>query len=424
MRWGRLSLWVFATLCLAILVSPAPADNWPRFRGPNGTGIAKDKDIPVEWSANNGILWKATIPGVGHSSPIVWANHIFLQSASEDAKERLLVCVGASDGQVLWTRAVPGSKGHTHKLNSQASSTPATDGERVYISSWDGVEVSLSAYDFKGEVVWTRNLGSFTSQHGPGGSPIVVGERVIYANDQDGKATVQAFDSKTGKPAWEAPRKAFRACYATPVVRERPDGKSEVIVASTAGIGAYDVQSGTENWHWTYGGTTRARAVASPVLGDDVVFVNLGNGEGDRHTAAVKLGDKGDVTTTNLVWQNTKGSLAYVPTLLPWGDYVYSVSDTGKPGFATCQEAKTGKVVWHERLGTGFSASPILVDGKIYAINEGGEVYVFAASPTFKLLAKKTAIGEPVTASPAVADGRLYIRGVSHLYCIGKAATK
>ena len=421
MRWGRLDLWAFATLCLATLVSPASADNWPRFRGPNGAGIAKDKDIPVEWSANNGVLWKAAIPGEGHSSPVVWGNHIFLQSASSDAKERLLVCVSAADGQVLWTRAVPGSKGHTHKLNSQASSTPATDGERVYLAFWDGAEMSLSAYDFKGELIWSRGIGSFKSQHGPGGSPIVVGERVIFANDQDGKAVVLAFDSKTGKPAWEAPRKAFRACYGTPLVHERADGKPEVIVLSTAGIGAYDVQSGAENWHWTFAGTPRVRAVASPVMGQGVIFASLGNGEGDRHTAAVKLGDKGDVTKTNLVWESTKASLAYVPTLLPWGDYVYSVTD--KPGFAACHEAKTGKEVWHERLGGNFSASPVLIDGKVYAVSENGDVYVFAAAPTFKLLAKN-AIGEPVTASPAVADGRLYIRGASHLYCIGKTAAK
>src|SRR5438876_723316 len=116
MQWGRRDLWILSAVALATLAAPAFADNWPRFRGPNGTGIAKDKDIPVEWSANSGVLWKTAIPGIGHSSPIVWGDRIFLQSANSDAKERLLVCVNAADGQVLWTRSVPGSKGHTHKL--------------------------------------------------------------------------------------------------------------------------------------------------------------------------------------------------------------------------------------------------------------------------------------------------------------------
>ena len=221
---------------------------------------------------------------------------------------------------------------------------------------------------------------------------------------------------------WETPRKAFRTCYSTPFLLEKPGGVKELIASSTAGITGYDPQTGKEIWSWTWThGRMSLRTVASPVFGQGMIFANSGDGAGDRHTVAVKLGDKGDVTKTNLIWDTRQTFAPYVPCMLTSGDHLYFVNDSG---LACCCNAKTGEVVWNERLAGGnVSASPILIDGKIYAVNEKGDVFVFPAAPSFKLLARNS-IGEPVIATPAVADNRLFIRGKTHLYCIAKPASE
>jgi outer membrane protein assembly factor BamB len=414
---GLCLLWTVGLL--AVTGQSARAEPWPRFRGPHGTGIASDKEIPLKWSDQDGIRWKVRIPGVGHSSPIVWGNRLFLQSASEDARERSLLCLDAGTGKILWTRTVVGTNNMKHPKNTLASSTPATDGERVYVVFWDGAKLLLHAYDFEGNLVWDRDLGLFnttpkTDRHGAGNSPVVYGGKVIYANDQTGTAELLAFHAKTGKSAWQATRRAFRACYSTPFLLEKPGQPPELIVSSTAGVTSYDVQTGKANWDWTWTfDKLPLRTVGSPLYTDGLIIANSGDGGGDRHTVAVKTGG------TGLGWE-IKRTLPYVPTMLTWDKHLYYVNDKG---FAGCMVAATGETVWTERLGGDVMASPILIDGKIYAIDEEGRVFVYAAAPVFKLLAR-TPMGEPVMATPAVADNRLYIRGHSHLYCIGKAPEK
>jgi outer membrane protein assembly factor BamB len=413
--FSRLTL---ITGLLTLLVPGARADNWPRFRGPNGTGVAADKGIPVEWDEKS-VLWKTAIPGVGNSSPVVWGDRLFIQSATE--KERSLLCLSVTDGKVLWTVTVPGAKGHTHDKNTLASSTPATDGKRVYVLFWDGKDIALHAYDFKGKDVWTRGLGGFKSQHGPGQSPIVVDDKVIFANDQDESSVLIALDAKTGKPAWQAERKHFRSCYSTPFLLERKGGATELVVASTAGLTGYDPATGGQNWAWTWKFDGMAlRTVASPIYTKGLVLASSGDGSGARHMVAVKPGQPGgDNAKSALAWQN-KSDFPYVPCLLAKGDHVYYVNDTGLAG---CHQLKNGASVWKKRLNAGFTASPVLIDGKIYAVSEDGDVYVLAASTTFKQLAKNS-LGESVSASPAVADNRLFIRGKEHLFCIVKPSAK
>jgi outer membrane protein assembly factor BamB len=413
---------LIALFFLVLLSCTAAAADWPRFRGPNGTGTADDKDVPVEWNAKEGILWKTPIPGRGNSSPVISRNRIFLQSASTDGKERMLYCLDASTGKILWSKDAPGAKATIHQKNTLASSTPAADGQRVYAVYWDGKDMSLFAYDYQGELLWKKDLGGLTSQHGAGCSPAVYDGKVFLNYDQDGAATLFAFEAKTGKKLWEAERKAFRACYSTPLILETKKGSFELIVSSTAGITSYDPEKGTENWNYVWSFSRMPlRTVASPIVSNGLVFANSGDGAGDRHLIAVQLGGKGDVTKTNLAWEERR-SFPYVPCLLASGDNLFSVNDSG---VAACHVAKTGEMVWTKRLegAKQVTASPILVDGKIYAIDEDGQVYVFRAATEFKLLAKNS-MGEPVLASPAVADDRLYIRGKEHLFCIGKPSAK
>jgi outer membrane protein assembly factor BamB len=395
----------------------AAAANWERFRGPNGTGVAADKDVPVQWTESDGILWKTAIPGVGHSSPIVWGERIFLQSA--DAKERRLLCLEATTGKILWSRPIPGTTHRIHTKNTLASSTPATDGQRIYAIVWDGKEIRLVAYDFQGALLWQRDLGGFTGRHGVGLSPIVYEDKVILNNDQTGIAKVLAFDARTGKTAWEIERKAFRTCYSTPFILDQ-EGVPQLIVASTAGISGYNPRTGAEIWNYTWSFSGMAlRTVASPIAGAGLVFATSGDGSGARDAIAVRLGGKGDVTETNLAWEE-RATFPYVPGMLISGDYLFSVNDHGR---AACHDARTGKEIWSQRLAGPTTASPVLVDGKVYVIDESGKVYVFAAAPAFKLLGKST-MGEQVFATPAVADNRLFIRGKEHLFCIAKSTAK
>jgi outer membrane protein assembly factor BamB len=420
MRSGRFGLRLALILgAAAVLAGPAAAGNWPRFRGPNGTGVSDDKDIPVGW-ADKDVLWKTALPGLGNSSPIVWGDRLFIQSASADGKERLLLGVDVATGKVRWQKSVPGERARTHPKNTLATSTPATDGKRVYALFWDGQDIALHAYDLDGKPLWQTPLGPFTSQHGVGHSPMVYDGKVVVANDQDGSAALVAVDAETGKVAWQAKRQAFRTCYSTPFVLDNASDGPELIVASTAGVTGYDPKSGTENWHWHWSFAGMAlRTVASPVAVAGLIVANSGEGSGARDTVAVKVGSKGEDTKGNLAWEQRR-DLPYVPCFLARGDYLYSVTDAGT---AACRVAKTGEIVWSERLGSAVSASPVMIDGKVYVCGEDGDVYVFAAEPTFKLLAKDS-VGEPIIATPAVADGRLFIRGKTHLFCIGKPAGK
>jgi outer membrane protein assembly factor BamB len=419
MHPGRLSAFLLATCALIGLALTADAGNWPRFRGPNGTGGSHDIDIPVKWTDDN-IVWKATLPGAGNSSPIVWDDRLFIQSASSDGKERYLICLSSTDGKEIWKRTVPGNRARMNAKNSWASSTPAADGERVYAYFWDGEAVALHAFDFKGEPLWKYDIGKFSSDHGAGASPVVYDGKVILLNDQGEGASVLAIDAKSGKKAWETKREHFqnRACYSTPFQMNRKGDGVELVVASTTGITGYDPANGAKNWQydWTFEGRP-LRTVASPLLAEGgFIIASSGDGSGDRGTVAIRPGSR-DGTAAKLVWESKKKSfMPYVPCFLSRREHLYWVSDDG---FAGCTVTETGATVWHERLGEAFSASPILIEDRVYAVSEGGKVFVFAAEPKFKLLAKND-IGESVFATPAVADGKLFIRGKSTLYCIGK----
>jgi outer membrane protein assembly factor BamB len=411
-------------LCLLVLLIPfGPAQNnvnptpqWSRFRGPNGTGQSDAKGIPIEWDGTDALLWKVAVPGRGNSSPIGWGRRIFIQSASDNGQERLLVCLGVEDGKVLWTRSLPGSPKQTHLKNTLATSTPAADEERVYALSWDGEVLMLHAYTHDGGPVWERNLGPFAGQHGAGISPIVFNRKIFLANDQDGSSSLIALDAKSGEKAWQVARPAFDACYSTPFVLERPGAPDILIVASSAGITAYDPGTGKEIWNWIWTFRNKPlRTVASPVYANGLVFANSGEGGGARHTVAVRIPRDGTGDPPQLAWESLK-TFPYVPTMLALGNYLCWVNDSGIAG---CNVAATGEPVWTERLGGNMVASPVLIDGKIFSVSEDGDVFVFSAPPVFRLLAKNS-IAEVVRATPAVVGNRLLIRGSAHLFCFGR----
>jgi outer membrane protein assembly factor BamB len=423
-------------VCICALLSStavARADNWERFRGPNGNGISSDKNIPIKFSTTENVRWKVKIEGIGHSSPIVWGDRVFLQTASLDASERSLLCIDAKSGKEIWKRSVPGIRPN-QKLRfdtSLASATATTDGEAVFLPFWNGKDIIMVAYNFKGDKLWERNLGEFISQHGAGASPILYKDLLIFSHDMDAfrnaekktgpvanPSVLYALNKRTGKTVWEEPREAIRACYSMPFLVEKQGAAPELIVTSTSAITSYNPDTGKSNWYWTWTfPKDPLRTIAGTTYSNGLLMACSGDGSGDRFMVAVALKNKGNEVRPEQIWSNAK-EFPYMTCPLIKGEHVYIANDLGRAG---CFVAKTGKKVWFETVPDAkFYASPLMIDGKVYAASERGDVFVFAADPKEYQQLARNAFGETIRATPAVANGALYIRTEKHLYCIGK----
>jgi len=422
-------------LCLGIIaavsIDAVRADNWERFRGPNGDGISNDKNIPVHFSAKENVRWKASLRGGGHSSPIVWGDRLFLQVTSDDGTERSLVCFDANKGAELWRQSIPGKKVKVRFDSSLASATPTTDGQAVYVPFWNGKDIVLTAFDFKGEKLWQRNLGEFVSQHGAGASPIVYKDLVIFSLDKDAyrdtkgltgpvpnPSTLYAFNRKTGETVWEKPRDAVRACYSAPFLLQSGKSAPELIITSTSAITSYEPDSGKINWNWKWTFVQDPlRTIAATIHADGHLLACSGDGSGERLMVAVALNGLGKDAKPKQVWDNKK-DFPYVTCMLVHGEHVYFVNDLGRAG---CFHVKTGKKMWFETIpDTKFYASPIMINGKIYACSDKGDVYVVEPNPSAYQQIARNKLGGVIRATPAVANGSLYIRTEDTLYCIGK----
>ena len=376
-------------LGLAPLFATAHAENWDRFRGPNGLGVAADKNIPVSFDERKNVLWKLPLPGLGNSSPIIWGKFLFLQTASADGTQRLLQCIDVTEGKELWSRGIPAAKVKVHDKNTLASSTPVTDGQAVFVSFWDGKDIFLVAYNFKGDVLWNKPMGYFSSQHGAGASPILFRDKVIFYNDMDKDdfktkqpmprpATLYALNKKTGDVVWELPREAFRACYTAPFILEQPGTPPQLIVTSTTSIASYNPDNGVQNWDWQWNYKRMLRTIGGTLYLDGTLFACSGDGDGSRHMSAIALNGVGKKAKPKQVWANSK-DFPYVPCLLSRGDHLYFVNDLGSAG---CYQARTGKRAWFQRKPDAtYTASPLLIGAKIYAPSEQGDVVVFSATP-------------------------------------------
>ena len=405
-RLALLALWP------ALLDPSCRAENWSQFRGDGGSGMSAECDFPSQWSADR-IRWTVDLPGVGHSSPVIWGNKLFLTSAGESGTVRYVLCLDALTGKLIWTREMAFNPGHKHPKNSWASSTPALDGQRVYVVFADAERQVLAAYDFDGNAVWDRNLGSFQSQHAQGASPIVFEDLVILANDQDGPSSIIACDKRTGRTVWSAPRNSGpqSTSYATPFLYHPKEGPPQLICSSSlSGVSALDPRTGRTIW------TTKSlpqRTVASPVLADGLLFQCCGGGGQGKLMVAVDPGGQGDVSKTHVRYTRTR-ILPYVPTPVAFRNYLFLWSDHG---VVCCMDPLTGKDVWTKRIGGDFSASPICASGMLFNLDEAGNVIVLAASGEFKLLGK-IPLDDPSHSTPAVANGRLYFRTFHHLACV------
>jgi len=410
----RRSLFPLALLVLwPLLADPScRAENWSQFRGDDGSGLSAEGDFPSQWNADR-IRWTVDLPGVGHSSPVIWGNTLFLTSAGESGTVRYVLCLDALTGKLRWTRQMAFNPSHKHPKNSWASSTPAVDGQRVYVVFADSDRQVLAAYDFDGNPVWDKNLGSYQSQHSQGASPIVFEDLVILANDQDGPSSIIACDKQTGRTVWSVSRNSGpqSTSYATPFLYHPKEGPPQLICSSSlSGVSALDVRSGRTIW------TTKslpARTVASPVLAGGLLFQCCGGGGQGKLMVAVEPGGEGDVSKTHVRYTRTT-VLPYVPTPVAFRNELFLWSDHG---IVCCMDPLTGKDVWKKRIGGDFSASPICASGMLFNVDEAGTVTVLAASREFKLLGK-IPLGDPSHSTPAVANGRIYFRTFHHLACV------
>ncbi|HVR74348.1 MAG TPA: PQQ-binding-like beta-propeller repeat protein [Planctomycetota bacterium] len=406
-----LTISTLTPLLLSMAVSPAPGEEWSRFRGPNGTGISAADTIPTTWTEAD-INWKVTLPGSGHSQPVLWGHRIFLTSSKNEGGERLVLCLGTRDGATEWTRTFAGDTHKKHSYNSFASSTPAVDAERAYVVFSAPGSFVVRAFRHGGEEAWSREFGPHSSQHGYGASPIVWNDMVIVGNEEDSRSFIAALDAKTGKERWRSARRSEEAAYGTPCLYLRDKEKPELILSSHAhGISSLDPGTGELNWEAL---VFDKRTVSSPVIAGGLILGTCGSGAGGNFIVGVRPGGKGDVTATHLAYKLNK-SIPYVPTPVALGDLLFLCSDRG---VVSCVEAATGNVLYQERAGGSFSASPVCVKDRLFCVSEDGEVVVVAAANEFKVLARN-ALGEGSRTTPAVAGGRMYVRTYTRLFSIG-----
>lgn len=407
-----------ALLCSFLMMAGEPTSSWPRFRGPNGSGQGVGLAWPEQWN-KDAILWKVEVPGAGHGSPIIHDHRIYLQAADGAGRQRMILCLSSTDGKVIWQQNVSGKRAAMHKKNSLASGTGVTDGKIVCFCHWDGSDVHLAAYQCSdGKPLWSLPLGKHESQHGAGYSPILAQGKVIVAYDGDNHAEVFCVDAQTGKKSWSQQRQVFRASYCTPLIRSTPQGE-EVVVASTAGITAYDLSTGQLHWNWTWPFASKPlRSVSSPVLvAGDALLASAGDGGGDRDTIALRLphGDTTEDRQPRLLWQ-LRRDVPYVTCMLELKNHVYFVADKG---VASCLDLNTGKERWSQRLTGNFTSSPLLIDDRIVAVNEDGELFIFKADSNSYQPVGRLKLEDGALATPALADGRLFVRTEKYLFCLG-----
>jgi outer membrane protein assembly factor BamB len=402
---GRWSLFL-----VIILTMPgwAVAENWPGWRGPRGDGTSMETKVPVRWGATENIQWKTPIPGKGHASPIVWEDRLFLTTAVAETKQRMLLCIDAKNGSVLWQKEViTAPLERINSLNSFASSTPATDGKRVYVTFLDGNQMYTAAYDFDGNRIWEARPGVFSSVHGFCTSVTLWKDKVILNGDHDGPGYLVALEAATGKQIWKTDRPNNTRSYCPPLIRTI-DGRNQMVLSGSKCVASYDPDTGKQLW--IIDGPTE-QYVASLVYNGKYLFMTCGFP--DRYMFAIRPDGSGNVTKTHVAWQTTQ-DCSYVPSPIAFGDYFLVVSDTG---IASCLEAATGRLAWRQRLGDRHAASLVSAEGLVYFLSDKGVMTVVRPGEQYQEVGRNE-LGEETNASPAISSGRMFLRGDKHLFCI------
>ena len=429
-------------LCVAFC-SVAQAQNWPAFRGQNGAGVGDGNNPPATWDVEKSInvSWKTPIPGLGHSSPIIWKDRIFVTTAiSSDANSEFVhgltdtgasandnskhswrvYCLDKNTGRIIWEKTIYDGvpKVKRHVKASYANSTPAADGKHLVVSF--GTE-GLYCFDLDGNLLWKQDLGVLDggwssdaeSHWGFGSSPIIYKHLAIIQCDTQNQSFVAAFNLADGKRVWQTPREEDSS-WSTPTIYERPD-RAELITSGTKYYRGYDPLTGKELWRMADGVDVK---IPTPLATNDLYFLGGGSPNGRRTFYAVRAGIKGEIKPTDtqsIAWQSSQ-IRPHIVTPIVYDGYLYVCTDNG---ILSQYQATTGESTFRARLGSGtsFSASPVAADGKLYFASEDGDVFVVKAASTFELLARNK-IGEVMIATPAIGGNILIIRGQHHVFGI------
>lgn len=413
-----------------------PSHNWPRWRGPHEDGHTADTKLPVKWTDAD-LAWKTTLPGDGQSTPIIWDDRIFLTSALNGGKERLVLCVDRKSGKLLWQQTAWKMEAPEpiHKMNSWASATCVTDGEIV--AAFFGRGGGLHVYTVDGKHLWSKDLGHFESPWGVSACPILVDDMIVQNCDADLDGYITALDKRTGKEIWKTARlsqfdpktklkrdtdgdaapttggQISNRGWSTPIVTTL-GGRREIVVNGHEGVRAYDPATGKELWFCqSFNG--RGEPTVTPA-GDLLCVVNGLSGD----FYAIKPGGSGDVTKTHMAWHTPRKGGRDTPSPIVVGKFVIV---TDMKGVFTCYDAKDGHEYWKERVGGNFSGSPIAANGLVYFVDEAGRTVVIQPDEAYKLVADNTltsADDEIFRASPTPCDGQIFIRSTKVLYCVGK----
>jgi outer membrane protein assembly factor BamB len=421
-------MWQGTLTAILTLASTAGAaeGEWTRFRGPNGSGISEAATVPAKW-AERDYNWKVKLPGMGHSSPVVWGERIFVTCGEPQTAKRLILCLRSTDGRVQWQREYPSRTYAQHRDNCYATATPAVDAAGVVVTWTTPEQVVLLALDLDGGEVWRRDFGPFVSTSGGGVSPVLYDDLVVLANDQDdpsldpgyqkkppesaGVSSLIAVDRKTGQTCWQIERPTSFAAYGTPCVYQAENGRRELIFTSTArGMTGVDPQTGRVNWELNQ--KLLDRTIASPVVASGLVFAGSGVSIRGVRYIAVRPGSQERPAE---VAYEVKQAVPMVPTPLVKDGRLFLWTDDG---IVTCLKAASGEVVWRERVGGSFYGSPVWVNGRLYCIAKNGDVVVLAAADKFEVLSR-VPLGESSYATPAVAGGVMYFRTKSQLFSLG-----
>jgi outer membrane protein assembly factor BamB len=435
------------SIFLATFVLLASDANWPQFRGPSASGIGAGSP-PTDWNGESGknVLWKTVIPGLGHSSPVVWGDRIFVTSAVPAAGESLLkvglygdiepvkgegaqsfkvYCLDRNSGKIIWGRTASSGqpKIMRHPKSTHANPTPATDGKRLVV--FFGSE-GLFTYDLDGKLLWKKDFGTLDAgfymvpdaQWGFASSPIIYQDMVIIQADVQKDSFLAALDVSSGKELWRTPRNDVPTFGTPAVIPYTAHGAAglQVVVNGWKHIGGYDLKTGKELWRLTGGGDI---PVPTPVFQDGLAVITNAHGSG-RPIYAIRTDASGDITKdrSSIAWSHDRSG-NYMQTPLLEGGLGYFCFDTG---VLSVYQLSSGQQLYQHRLGSGtsgYTSSPVAADGRLYVTNEDGHSYVLAMGREYKLLAENE-LGETVMATPAISDGVLYIRGGKHLFAVAR----
>jgi outer membrane protein assembly factor BamB len=404
-----------AALLLSLTASHAQQD-WPRFLGAGGAGKGKAAGLPAQFSEKD-YAWKIDLPGGGVSSPIVTGGRVIVTSELGEGGRRAVLCFNLADGKEVW-RAEDKFEAHgKHRFNSFASSSPASDGKNIYLAWTSGGVMRALALTLEGKKVWEKELGPYKEEHGSGASPVLAGEALIVSTDcEGGSGGILALKPADGLVLWKHDRASDRTPFSTPLTFEEKPGEWRVVVSSNPkALTCFDAKSGKVLWE-TENPSPGLRAVGSPAMSGGVIFAAIGQGGTAKANMAVKVADG----KAEKVWEGKK-AIPYVPTPLPLeGHFLF----LGDGGILSSVRASDGEMLWSERVFQDQAySSPISTGDKIYCISRSGTVAAVQADPSKFTLLGTTSLGEPCDSTPAVADGRLFIRTSKRLYCIGPAAS-